>query len=175
MKYSQTQWTLSKFRFYSFPLMNLHAISIQTNLAIVECRLKQILFSWLMILTQYSASAIIVVPSNPSFGPSTKIGISFFLLSAYTNELLSTRKITTFLPHSPLVNKNWIKSSTTYYNSFSSFKQLPSDSIASFELSNHFNFGARLLSAAAKESLIISCDNPLGFHAMIVSISLVAL
>ena len=71
--------------------MNLQANSIQKNLIIVVCRLKQILFSWLMILTEYSASAVIVISSNPSVGPLPKLGISFFSI----NELLPTRKMTT--------------------------------------------------------------------------------
>ena len=88
---------------------------------------------------------------------------------------MTTKNVNNIFPNSPLVDKNWMKSSTTCYNSSSCFKQLPSDSIASFELSNDFNFGARLLSAAAKGNLIISSDNPLDFHAMIVSVSPAAL
>ena len=44
------------------------------------------------------------VPSNPCVWPSSKINI-FFLLSVCTHELLSTPKITTFLPQLKSGNK----------------------------------------------------------------------
>ena len=40
-----------------------------------------------------------MVPSNPSVGPSTRTTITF-ILPKCTDELLSTPKITTFLPQS---------------------------------------------------------------------------
>ena len=48
------------------------------------------------------ASAVIVVSYNTSVGPSPRTKISFFLLPIYTEELLSTPKIATFLPQSNL-------------------------------------------------------------------------
>ena len=46
-----------------------------------------------MTLAGYLASAVILVSS-------------FFILSTYTEELLSSSKITTFLPHSPFDKGN---------------------------------------------------------------------
>ena len=39
-------------------------------------------------------------------GPSTNIKISLFLLSIYTDELMSTRKVITLLSILPTVNEN---------------------------------------------------------------------
>ena len=54
--------------------------------------------------TEYLASAVIVISSNPFVDslPRTKI---FFLLSVFNDKLLSTPKITTCLLHS-LLNEN---------------------------------------------------------------------
>ena len=45
------------------------------------------------------------MPSNPCIGPSARIKIYFFLLSACTEELISTPKIIQFLPN-PLPTEN---------------------------------------------------------------------
>ena len=42
------------------------------------------------------------VCSNPCVGPLPKIKISFFLLSIYVDELISTQRIIIFLPVPPL-------------------------------------------------------------------------
>ena len=42
------------------------------------------------------------VCSSPCVGPSPRIKISFFLLSIFVDELISTPKIITFLPVAPL-------------------------------------------------------------------------
>ena len=62
-----------------------------------------------MKLLEYSASAVSVVLSNPFVSPLSRIKIS--LLLAYTDELVSTPKIMTFLQQSfksEIVNKNQI-------------------------------------------------------------------
>ena len=73
-------------------------------LASLYCRLKQIFFQDLVISTEYLASAVITVSSNPFVDslPRTKI---FFPLSVFNDKPLSTPKITTCLPHS-LLNEN---------------------------------------------------------------------
>ena len=48
----------------------------------------------------YLASVIIMVSCNLCVAPSLRTNILFFLLSRSTGELLSTPKITTFLPQS---------------------------------------------------------------------------
>ena len=72
----------------------------------LQCRLKQIFFLDFLVLTGYLASTIIVVPSNLSPGPSPRTRIFLFPLSVCLDELLSTPKITKFLPHSPISNEN---------------------------------------------------------------------
>ena len=49
-------------------------------------------------LIEYNFSALSVC-SNPCVGPFLKIKISFFLLSIFIDELISTSKIITFLPN----------------------------------------------------------------------------
>ena len=51
-------------------------------------------------LIEYSASSVTVVSSNLCVEPLPRTKIYTFLLSIWTNELLSTPKITTFLPQS---------------------------------------------------------------------------
>ena len=53
-------------------------------------------------------------------------------------------------------------------------KQFPLNSTAIFELWIYFSFGARLLSGA-EGGLMLSTDNPLDHHVMIVSVSLVSI
>lgn len=56
-----------------------------------------------MKLAEYAVSVVIVVSSNSSVKTLLRIKISFFLLSAWTEGLLSTPNIITFLPNpSPL-------------------------------------------------------------------------
>ena len=51
-------------------------------------------------------TVVTAVWSNPSLGTFPKINISFFLLSACTEQLLGTRNITKFLPNlTPLDNE----------------------------------------------------------------------
>ena len=67
---------------------------------------KQNRFCNLEKLIEYSASAVIFV------GPLPRTEISFLLLSIWTDELLSTPKITTLLPNQSMelkkVNENQI-------------------------------------------------------------------
>ena len=65
-------------------------------------------FLVLVKLIQYLFSEVNVKPFNPSIGPSARIEIFFFLLSACTQELISTRKIITLQPNSPLENEKVI-------------------------------------------------------------------
>ena len=53
-------------------------------------------------LIEYSVSALNVVHFNLCVGPLPRIKISFALLSICTDELVSTPKITIFLPQSKL-------------------------------------------------------------------------
>ena len=53
-------------------------------------------------LIEYLASAIVEVSSSPCTTPSARTKISFTLLSIWTDELMSTPEITTFLPQSKL-------------------------------------------------------------------------
>ena len=57
-------------------------------------------------LTGYLATAVNVVSSNPCVSPSPRTKISFFLLSTWTDELISAPKIMPFLPMLPIVNEN---------------------------------------------------------------------
>ena len=72
----------------------------------LQCRLNTNHFFDSVKLIEYLAFAVIVVSFNPCVRPSprTKIFITFLLLS-YTEELLSTQKIMTFLPQLPSVNE----------------------------------------------------------------------
>ena len=73
---------------------------------------KQNRFCNLEKLIEYSASAVIFVSSNLCVGPLPRTEISFLLLSIWTDELLSTPKITTLLPNQSMelkkVNENQI-------------------------------------------------------------------
>ena len=51
----------------------------------------------LLILKEYLSFGIIEVSSKSSLGPSPRAKISFFLLSACTDKLMSTSKATTML------------------------------------------------------------------------------
>ena len=57
-------------------------------------------------LTECWASPANVASSNPYVGHVPRIKIYFPLLSIYTDELISTPKINTFLPMLPSSNKN---------------------------------------------------------------------
>ena len=63
-------------------------------------KLKQNFVSDVEKFIEYSASAVIVVSSNPCGRPLPRTKISFVLLSTRTDELWPTLKITTFLSHS---------------------------------------------------------------------------
>ena len=63
---------------------------------------KQNRFCNLEKIIEYSASAVIFGSSNLCVGPLPRTEISFLLLSIWTDELLSTPKITTFLCRSKL-------------------------------------------------------------------------
>ena len=56
-------------------------------------------------LVEFHASAFIRVSSNPCIGPLPRAEASFFLLSLWTDELLSSAKIRTYLPQSKLGNE----------------------------------------------------------------------
>ena len=57
-------------------------------------------FNDLEKLIECSVLSVNVVPFNPCAGPLTRIKISFPLLSTCQDELISTPKVTTFLPQS---------------------------------------------------------------------------
>ena len=57
-----------------------------------------------------------VVSSKPCIRPSSRIKISFLLLSIYTDELILTSKIMTFLPTLPSGNENSEKDQIQYQN-----------------------------------------------------------
>ena len=73
---------------------------------------KQNRFCNLEKLIEYSASAVIFVSSNLCVEPLARTEITFLLLSIWTDELLSTPKITTLLPNQSMelkkVNENQI-------------------------------------------------------------------
>ena len=72
----------------------------------MQYRLKQTFSLDFVISIEYLASVVIEVSSNLSIGPSPRITISFFILSACSGKLLSTPKTRTSLAKSPLGNKN---------------------------------------------------------------------
>ena len=72
----------------------------------LKCSLNKNLLFCCVKLIGYFASAVYAVSSNPCVGSSSKIRISLFLLSAYTDELISAPKIMTFLPILPSGNEN---------------------------------------------------------------------
>ena len=76
--------------------------------------LLQNLFSCYLKLIQYSIYVINIVSSNQSVGPLPRIKRSFFLFSTYTDKLISTPNIITFLPI-PLLcyNKTFSRASNT--------------------------------------------------------------
>ena len=64
--------------------------------------IRQNCFCDLEKLIENLASAIFEASSNPCVGSSPRTNIFFLLLSTCTDKLLSTPKITTFLPQSKL-------------------------------------------------------------------------
>ena len=64
---------------------------------------------------EYSAFDVNVTLSNPYVGPLPRITISLFLISICTDELISTPKITTFLPTLPSVNENFKRESNPMF------------------------------------------------------------
>ena len=96
---------------FIFQLIYFYSISIQNSVSsIVMQILKDLLFD-LTILIKHLTSPVIVTPSNVSVESPQRSKISFCLLWACTEELLSTPKITTCLPHSPFDNKNYERAS----------------------------------------------------------------
>ena len=86
------------FQIFCFELIYFCGINEKkTVVSIIIKILKNFLWD-LEQLIEYSTSAYIVVSSNPSFGPFPRTKISFFLLPIWTDNLLATPKITTFLP-----------------------------------------------------------------------------
>ena len=65
---------------------------------------KTIFFFVTVKLIEYIFSAISIC-SSPSVGPIPRTYIFFFLLSIWTEELISTPKINIFLPNPPLGNE----------------------------------------------------------------------
>ena len=63
----------------------------------MQAQAEFLLFSVKLIEFNFSALSVC---SNPCVGPFPKIRISFFLLSVFIYELVSTPKIITFLPTS---------------------------------------------------------------------------
>ena len=57
-------------------------------------------------LIKYFFSVVSVLSSNLCEGTSMRIKIYFFLLSTFTEELISTLKIVTLQPNPPLGNEN---------------------------------------------------------------------
>ena len=55
----------------------------------LQCRLNTNLFPDCVKLIRYVAFAVYVVSSNPCVGPSPRIKVSLFLLSIYTDNLIS--------------------------------------------------------------------------------------
>ena len=68
----------------------------------LSCRLKQNFLPDIEKLIEYFASTVIVLSFYLRVGPSPRTNMYFFLLSICIDELLSTPKITTFLPQSKL-------------------------------------------------------------------------
>ena len=66
-------------------------------------------------LIGYSGSAVITVSCNPCVGSLASTKISFFLLSICTDELLSTSKITRFLPQSKFGTEKVNENQTLYH------------------------------------------------------------
>ena len=60
----------------------------------------------------YLASAANIASSNPCAGPSPRIKITIFLLSAWAAYLISALIITAFLPMVPSVNRSSEREST---------------------------------------------------------------
>ena len=100
-------------------------LTINNYLLHYNVNLNKILFFFSVKLIEYIFSALRVV-SNPCVGPIPRIKMSFFLLSIFVDELISTPKIITFLPISlPIENKVFLSNPIPYpeypYLSISSF------------------------------------------------------
>ena len=82
-------------------VLNLHNFVTLENERLLlpwKWRFKQNFLYDLEKLIQYSATAVNVVSSKSRVGPLTRIKVSLFLLWTCTDELISTPKITIFLP-----------------------------------------------------------------------------
>ena len=71
----------------------------------LQCRLNTIFFPGCVKIIGYFASGVNVW-FNPYVGPSTRIKISFPLLSTWTDEFISAPKIITLLSTLPSINGN---------------------------------------------------------------------
>lgn len=74
------------------------------NFADICTHYVQVFFPDFVIFTDDSASTIIVVTFNPSFGPLQGTRVSFFLVLLCFGELLSTPKTPQYLPYLPNSN-----------------------------------------------------------------------
>ena len=88
-----------------------------------------------------------MVSSNPCVGSALRTNISFFFLSACTDELLSTPKIMTFLPQSEPGYEKMNQNQIQYHIQNKNIYQHPSNTKQKFELLYHSIVGERLLSA----------------------------
>ena len=77
----------------------------------LEFRLHENLLFGRVKLTGYIAFAVNVVSSNPYIGLSPRTKISLFLLSIWTDELLSAPKVMAIIPILPSVNDDFERKS----------------------------------------------------------------
>lgn len=82
----------------------------------MQYRLKQTFSLDFVISIEYLASVVIEVSSNLSIGPSPRITISFFILSACSGKLLSTQKQEQVQPNHLLVTKIVSMHQIQYHN-----------------------------------------------------------
>ena len=89
------------FRIFSFELIHFYTLRNKITFASIICRLKQNFLFDLEKLIEYWVSVVNVVSSYPCVGPLPRVKISFPLSSVWSNEPISTPKMTTFLPRLP--------------------------------------------------------------------------
>ena len=93
-----TQCIIFCFTVFCFELLYFCSIDNNKLLLPLYCRLNTNLLFGCVKSIGYIASAINVESSNPCTGPSPSIKISLFLLSIWTDELISAPEMMTFSP-----------------------------------------------------------------------------
>ena len=96
-------WAYYNFRIFCFKLVNFCIINKQISICPIVMQAKTIFFFVTVKLIEIFSA--ISICSSPCVGPIPRTYIFFFLLSIWTEELISTPKINIFLPNPPLGNE----------------------------------------------------------------------